>query len=161
MKTLIVYYTWHNGNTGRIAQMIKEKIDADICAIETVEPYPEEYRKASDQGKEECETGFTPEIRSLPYDVKDYDRIIIGTPTWWYTMAPAVRSFLKNNDWKGKIVIPFMTYAGWSGTVIKDMISLCVGADIRHPYEVLFDSEGGPVLKSKVSNIGDWIAKIR
>ena len=73
MKTLIVYYTWHNGNTKRIAEMIQKKTGADICAIETVTPYPEEYRKASDQGKRETETGFEPEIKKLPYDVKDYE----------------------------------------------------------------------------------------
>ena len=69
MKTLIVYYSWHNGNTKRIAQMIQKKTGADLCAIETVTPYPKEYRAASDQGKRETETGFKPEIKRLPYDI--------------------------------------------------------------------------------------------
>ena len=43
MKTLIVYYTWHNGNTKRIAEMIQKATGGDICAIETVKPYPEVY----------------------------------------------------------------------------------------------------------------------
>jgi flavodoxin len=160
MKTLIVYYTWHNGNTKRIAEMIQKKTGADICAIETVTPYPEEYRKASDQGKRETETGFEPEIKKLPYDVKDYERIIDGTPTWWYTMAPAVRTFLDQNDWTGKTVVPFMTNAGWPGTVIHDMMDLCSGAMISNPMEILFDSEGGPVLKTEESVLNKWIEKL-
>ena len=157
MKTLIVYYTWHNGNTKRIAEMIRKKTDADISAIETVVPYPDEYRKASDQGKMETETGFTPEIKKLPYDISQYGRIIIGTPTWWYTMAPAVLSFLKANDFSGKQVIPFMTNAGWPGTVIKDMISNCPGAEIVSPMEILFDPDGGDILITDESAIEQWI----
>lgn len=161
MKTLIVYYTWHNGNTKRIAEMIHERIPSDLCAIETVQPYPEEYRRASDQGKKETESGFEPEIRELPYDISDYDRIIVGTPTWWYTMAPAVRTFLDQNDFSGKEVIPFMTNAGWPGTVIKDMTALCRSARISHAREILFDSEGGDKLITPEAEIDAWIDSLQ
>ena len=53
MKTLIVYYSWHNGNTKRIAEMIQKELNADITAIDTLTPYPAVYRQASDQGKRE------------------------------------------------------------------------------------------------------------
>lgn len=43
----------------------------------------------------------------------DYDVIAVGTPTGWYTMAPAVLTFLKGQDFKGKTVISFMTNGGW------------------------------------------------
>ena len=161
MKTLIVYYSWHNGNTKRIAEMIHERIDSDICAIETVIPYPTVYRQASDQCKKECESRFTPEIKYLTFDVKDYDRIIVGTPTWWYTMAPAVRTFLSENDWKGKTIVPFMTNAGWPGTVIKDMTDLCYEGTVICPKEILFDSEGGPVLKTDTNDVEQWIESIK
>ena len=36
----------------------------------------------------------------------------IGTPAWWYTMAPAVRSFLAQHDFAGKTVVPFMINGG-------------------------------------------------
>ena len=41
-----------------------------------------------------------------------YDIIAIGTPTWWHTMAPAVRSFLAQHDFAGKTAVPFMTNGG-------------------------------------------------
>ncbi|MFR3895247.1 MAG: flavodoxin [Merdibacter sp.] len=31
---------------------------------------------------------------------------------WWYTMAPAVRSFLAQHDFAGKTVVPFMINGG-------------------------------------------------
>lgn len=159
MKTLIVYYSWHNGNTKRIAEMIQKRTGADLCAIETVTPYPEEYRAASDQGKRETETGFKPEIKKLPYDIASYERIVIGMPTWWYTMAPAVLSFIDGNDFTGKTVIPFMTNAGWPGTVIEDMIAHLKGAKIMYPMEILFDEDGGDTLITDEKIIEEWIDK--
>lgn len=57
-------------------------------------------------------------------------------------MAPAARSFLTDNDFTGKKVIPFMTDAGGLGYVIKDLISLLKGAEIVNPKEIESDSEG-------------------
>jgi flavodoxin len=38
MKKLVIYYSQANGNTKRIAEMISEKTEADITAIDTVTP---------------------------------------------------------------------------------------------------------------------------
>ena len=73
--------------------------------------------------------GYEPELKPVGADIAGYDVIAVGTPTWWYTMAPAVRTFLHQNDLRGKTVVPFMTNGGWPGHVIKDMKALCPGAD--------------------------------
>lgn len=44
-------------------------------------------------------------------------------------MAPAVKTFLHEQDFTGKTVVPFMTNGGWPGHVIKDMKAACPGAD--------------------------------
>ena len=56
--------------------------------------------------------GFEPELKPLPVNVADYDVIAVGTPTWWYTMAPAVKAFLHGQNFAGKTVVPFMTNGG-------------------------------------------------
>ena len=38
-KLLIVYYSWSNGNTKRIAERLRQETGADIMRIETVMPY--------------------------------------------------------------------------------------------------------------------------
>ncbi len=81
----------------------------------------------------------------------DYDIIAIGTPTWWHTMAPAVRSFLAQHDFAGKTAVPFMTNGGWPGHVIRDMKALCCGAAFACEMEVRFDSAGGSRMESKQS----------
>lgn len=84
-----------------------------------------------------------------------------GHAIWWYTMAPAVHTFLEGNDWKGKTVIPFMTNGGWPGHVICDIKSYCKGAEFICEKEIQFDSTGGDKLQTPVSEIERWIADVK
>ena len=124
-KMLVVYYSWSNGNTKRIAEKLASETGTDIASFETTTPYKGSYEEVVDQGKREVEAGFMPEINSLPVNISDYEAIAIGTPTWWYTMAPAVLTFLTTHDFKGKTVIPFCTAAssgiGDSGNLLEKM----------------------------------------
>lgn len=88
--------------------------------------------------------------------IADYDVIAIGTPTWWYTMAPAVKTFLHQNDFTGKTVVPFMTNGGWSGHVIQDMKNACAGAKVVCEMQVQFDSDGGDQLQTPESKLESW-----
>lgn len=159
-RMLIAYYSWSNGNTKRIAKMLQEKTDADIVRIDTVEPYKGSYNDVVNQGQEEVNNGYKPQIQKLNVCPADYDVIAIGTPTWWYTMAPAVRTFIEECDFKGKTVIPFMTNEGWAGHVIKDMSIACKGAAICHEMEIKFGSDGGDTLETPQSVIDKWISGI-
>ena len=120
-KMLIVYYSWSNGNTERIAKKLQSATGADIARIDTKVPYTGSYDDVVNQGQDEVRRGFEPEIKPIGVNVDDYDIIAVGTPTWWYTMAPAVLTFINANNWNGKNVVPFMTNGGWPGHVIKDM----------------------------------------
>ena len=91
-KMLVVYYSWSNGNTKRIAEQLTNGTGADIARIETTEPYSGSHEDVVEQGKREVEAGFMPQINPISVNLADYDVIAIGTPTWWYTMAPAVLS---------------------------------------------------------------------
>jgi len=113
------------------------------------------------QGQDEVNTGYEPPIRPTPYDVQDYDIIAVGTPTWWYTMAPAVKTFLHSNSWHGKTVAPFMTNGGWPGTVLRDMRAVCRGASFAQEREFRFDSTGGPQLVTPQSAIDTWVDEVR
>ena len=160
-KMLIVFYSWSNGNTERIAKLLQETTGADMARIETVVPYTGSYDDVVQQGQEEVERGYKPEIRPLNIDICEYDVIAIGTPTWWYTMAPAVLTFLHQQDWNGKIVVPFQTHAGWPGHVLKDVAGACVGAEIVCGMQVKFDANGGDHLDTKETEIEAWAQKVK
>ena len=38
-KMLVVYYSWSNGNTKRIAGQLANETGADLVRIETIKPY--------------------------------------------------------------------------------------------------------------------------
>ena len=91
-KMLIVYWSLSGGNTKRIADALQQATGADMEALELVTPYSGSYDDITAQGKREVDEGFKPELKPLRYEPEDYDVIAVGTPTWWYTMSPAVRS---------------------------------------------------------------------
>lgn len=62
--------------------------------------------------KTETQNKVCPPIKPLDKDPAYYDRILLGTPTWWYTMAPAVRTFLTETDLTGKELVLFATHGG-------------------------------------------------
>lgn len=114
-KLLIVYYSWSCGNTERIAKALQHAAGGDLWKLDTAEPYRGSYSEVVDQGQREVERGLEPELKPLGVDPAEYDCIAVGTPTWWYTMAPAVKIFLHQQQFSGKTVIPFMTNGGWPG----------------------------------------------
>ena len=160
-RVLTVYYSWSNGNTERIAKMLQKEIGGDIVRIDTITPYEGSYDDVVNQGQEEVQRGYEPEIKPLGVNISDYDVIAVGTPTWWYTMAPAVLTFLHTESFADKTVIPFMTNAGWPGNVIKDMKTACKGADIKYEMEVQFDSTGGSRLETPMEDITKWIQNVK
>ena len=46
---LVVYYSWSNGNTEKIAEELADACGADLARIETAEPYPEDYDASVNQ----------------------------------------------------------------------------------------------------------------
>ena len=160
-KMLIVYYSVSNGNTKRIAKRLQEAVGADIVQIETVTPYSGSYDDIVNQGQREVNRGYQPPIKPLQVDPADYDVIAIGTPTWWYTMAPAVLTFLNSYNWQGKTLIPFQTHGGWPGHVMKDIKNVCKGAAVRCQMKIQFDSTGGAELVTPEKDIEAWIEQVR
>lgn len=164
-KTLIVYFSFTAGNTKSIAEKIHEEIGGDIERLETAIPYPDDYNAAVSQGQQEVSSGYKPELKPLSVNVKDYDRIIVGTPTWWYKMSPAVLSFLSSTDFTGKTVVPFMTNSGWPGTVIKDMTTVAEGngAKVENSHEFRFSSnaEHYDQMVTSQEELTEWIESLK
>ena len=78
-KLLIIYYSWSNGNTERIAKMLQSETDSDILKIDTVVPYSGSYDDVVNQGQNEVQRGYEPEIKPLDINIADYDVIAVGT----------------------------------------------------------------------------------
>ena len=70
----------------------------DLVKIETKIPYEGGYNDVVEQEHKEVNEGFMPELKPLDVNIDDYDVIAVGTPTWWYTMAPAIHTFLHETN---------------------------------------------------------------
>ncbi|MBQ1621221.1 MAG: NAD(P)H-dependent oxidoreductase [Selenomonas sp.] len=160
-KVLIVYYTWSNGNTEKIAGELQRATRADLEQISMVHPYMGSYEEVVAQGKREVESGFLPEIQPLAHDLSQYEVVAVGTPTWWYTMAPAVKSFFHDHDLSGKEVIFFQTHGGWPGHTLKDMAAACAGATEGPSMTVQFDSTGGSQQVTAQEEVDAWLAEAK
>ena len=157
-KTLVVYYSMSGKDTESIALKIAEALSADVERLETAVPYPSDYVAAVEQGRREAETGFCPELKPLSHNPADYDCIVIGTPTWWYTMAPAVLSFMRSTDFSGKTVVPFQTHAGQPGHAISDMRKETKGAMLFSGLRLEFGKLG---LLTPQREFDEWLQSVR
>ena len=115
-KVAVVYYSWSpDGNTRFAAQTIASKADAKVFEIKAEKPYSTDYRTCCDEAKPEC---YGKQLRPISaiegLDLARYDVIFVGTPNWWGTMAPPVRTWLTQNivSLKGKTMCLFQTNGG-------------------------------------------------
>lgn len=157
MKALTLYYSY-GGNTKRIAELIQKETGGDIARIDTVVPYSGDYDAVVDQGQRENADGFCPELKPLDLDLSAYDTLILGSPVWWYTYAPAMHSFLNQADLTGKTVYPFATNGGWLGHTLKDFAKACKGASVKPGLNVRFDES---TLRTPEAEIRRWAKGIR
>ena len=143
-KALVVYFTWTNGNTERIAKALQQALQADILKITAPDDYHEDYDTVVRKSQEEIRRGYRPRVEPAKVDLSGYDTVAIGSPTWWYTIAPPMSTFLEANDFAGKTVVPFATNGGWPGRVIKDMKAACPGAvgEAANVAELLMSDKG-------------------
>lgn len=129
-NVLVVYYS-ATGNTEEVANIIAETTGGDLFELEPADPYTDEDLNYSDDNsrvsqEHEDESLRDVELVSTTADNWDsYDTVFIGYPIWWGIAAWPVDTFVENNDFTGKTVIPFCTSAssgmGESGQLLADL----------------------------------------
>lgn len=152
---LIVYFSY-TGNTKKIANKIQEKLKCDIAEITMVIPYSKDYDTVVNDNHNSEASNYLPEINPLNIDLSKYNTIILGTPTWWYRPAPAIRTFLSKNDLSGKTIIPFSTNAGWLGRTFTEIKKLCPNSTVINEKNIEFESYTSN-LNTPLSEIEKWI----
>lgn len=129
-KTLVIYYS-ASGNTARVAKDIAEATGADLFEIVPTEVYTSEDLNWTNPDSRVSREHDDESLRDVPLtttevpDWDSYDTVFIGYPIWWGIAAWPVDTFVKNNDFTGKTVIPFATSSssgmGQSGSLLADM----------------------------------------
>ncbi len=148
-KVLVAYYSY-SGNTRKIAQEIQRIVGADLFEIKPLREYPRNYNDVVNQAKQEKQDDFKPELVDNG-NVEKYDVIYLGTPVWWYTISSPIRTFLSNNNFDGKTIIPFCTHGGGgASSSYDDMKKIAKGAEFKKGFSSFEYS-------AKTAEIEDWI----
>lgn len=168
-KKILIVYLSRTNNTKAVAEMIQQNVGGKLIAIELQKPYPEHYQTTVDQVAKENERGFLPPLKTKIDSIDKYDIVFIGFPTWGMQLPPPIKSFIKQYNLKGKIVIPFNTNAGYGiGSSFETVKQSCTDSKILEGFSVeggkerdgiLFVMKGEKQVKVK-KEVDRWLTKI-
>lgn len=145
-KILIVYYSRTGeeygtgyitkGNTAIVAELIADKLGADIFEIKPVTPYPDSYEECKKVASREKATKARPPFIG-DVDIAPYDIIFVGYPIWYGDAPQIVYTFLEAHDFNGKRIVPFCT-SGGSGLSSTDqnIMLTCPTAQVLQGFEI-------------------------
>lgn len=126
-RNVLIAYFSYTGNTEEAAQMIAEYTGGDQAEIERTE----EYGDLQEEAEEEILDGVHPEITVSVDSIEGYDTIFVGYPIWWDEAPAMIATFLAENDFSGKTIIPFCTSSSDDiGNSLHIFSELCPDAEI-------------------------------
>lgn len=129
-NVLVVYYS-ATGNTEEVANYIADATDGDLFEVEPAEPYTDDDLNWTDDNSRVSQEYADESLRDVELVTTEvgnwdsYDTVFIGYPIWWGIAAWPMNTFVENNDFTGKTVIPFCTSSssgiGDSGNLLADL----------------------------------------
>jgi flavodoxin len=128
-NALVVFYSL-DGDVQFLARTLAKELELDAMELELVKPHPTHGFMKYFKGGFLAAIGATPPLRPLAYDAAHYDLIFVGTPVWNSRPTPAVRTFLKGADLKGKRVAFFTSYSDNDVKTYRVLTSLVPGGKV-------------------------------
>lgn len=168
-KKILIVYLSRTNNTKAIAEFIHEKVGGTIIALELESPYPTDYNATVQQVARENESGYLPPLKTKIDRIEQYDFVFLGFPTWGMQLPPPVKSFLRQQNLKGKTVVPFNTNAGYGeGSSFQTVKDLCPQSTVlegfvtrggveRDGQYLVIKGQRAEVVQKDVE---DWLRKI-
>ena len=144
--SILVAYFSHTGNTREVAELIAGYTGGDLAEIKRAE----EYGDLQEEAEVEIQDGVHPEITVSVSNVTDYETIFVGYPIWWDEAPVMITTFLAENDFSGKRIVPFCTSSSDDiGNSLHIFSELCPDAEI---------AEG--LTANDLNDIEPWIQRL-
>lgn len=161
-KSLIIYFSRADenysvgyidkGNTEVIAEYIQKLTDADMFKVEPEIPYAKDYDTCINEAKERQTSHNAPIKEDIP-DISSYEVIYIGSPVYWGDMPEELVTALKDLDFTGKIIRPFVTHEGSGLANIPSQIKeVCKGAEVMNGLAIRGSAAG-----SSKNKVEEWL----
>jgi flavodoxin len=157
-KILVVYYSL-DGNTRFVAKTIAEHIDADILELIPKKKLTSKGIGKYIWGSSQILMNKEPELKKFTKDPKDYDIIFIGTPIWWYTFTPPVRTFFHTVKLKKKKIGLFSCNEGNQRKTFERMKRELKGNDFIGEIE-FFAPVKKKTEKKAEKQLKKWLKKV-
>ena len=143
MKTLIVYYS-HDGNTEAAAKKIASACGFDLLRIAPAKAYPESGFRKFFWGGKSAVMAETPKLEPYTFDAEAYDRVIFGFPVWAGNVTPPIRTFVKEQDLRGKRIAAFACQSGAGAEKAFGKLKAALGIETLEAELVLIDPKDKP-----------------
>jgi flavodoxin len=157
MKTAVIYYSY-NGTSAQVAEILKAELNADIFRIETMDDKKRKGISLIFWGGGQVLMGKKPPLKPLSVDISAYDLVILGTPVWASSPAPAIASFLSTNSITGKKVALFCCHAGGMGEALNKLKALLGGNSVVG--EIDFRNVAKMDKSELKQKIGEWVKNL-
>lgn len=146
-EQILIVYLSRTNNTKAIAEIIHENVGGTLVALELKTPYPENYKATVDQVARENKTGFLPPLKTKIDSIQKYDVVFVGFPTWGMQLPPPMKSFLRQHNLSGKIIVPFNTNAGYgTGNGFDTIKALCPNSTVVDGFSTKGGAERDGIL---------------
>lgn len=154
-KNFLIAFFSYTEHTRKIAKKIQAVTGGDLFEIRPAQAYADDYDTTERQARKEAKEGFLPGLAEVPVNLADYDTFFIGTPNWFNKAAPPVATFLADNDFTGKTIVPFCTHGGNGAARVSADIGKYLGAS--HLMECLDLYEDGG--RDADGKIREWLKR--
>lgn len=134
MNILIAWYS-RTGRTTKAAKAIRDALlsagVSDLALEELVDTKNRDGALGWMSGGRDATLKRVVPIEPVQSDLASYDLVVIGTPVWAFTMAPAVRTFCAEHGSEVKRVAFVATMGGRGDAgAYRDMQALCGSAPV-------------------------------
>lgn len=144
------------GNAAVLAGFAAQATGANAFEIERAEPYPADYYACTDEAAAEKQADARPALaRAIdPAQLASADTVVLIYPNWWGTMPMPVYTFLEENDFSGKTILPLCTHEG-SGlsSTEHDIARICPDATVGRGLAI----QGSKAPRSKAV-VENWLS---
>jgi Flavodoxin-like fold len=122
-STLVVFHS-RSGHTRRVAKALAEGLNADLDEIVV------HQRRDGPLGYARCAleamAGCAASVRATQHDPSQYERVVIGTPIWFWSLSSPVRAWVQSHH-LGNARLAFFCTMGGSGAerAFEQLESVC------------------------------------
>jgi flavodoxin len=166
MKTLIVYYSYE-GSCALIAEHIKGALKADVLELKTENEKRRTGLAKYIWGGRQVMTHARPKLKPYTVDPGKYDLLIIGSPVWAGSPAPALNTFLAETKISGKKLALFCCHAGGKRRFFEKLRAALPGNTIageidfmkpaRPPAEPPAGPSAGQLQEEATKKLEEWL----